>query len=77
MDVKIFSIYDKVASVYGEPFTAPRDEVAVRKFNYFMSNAPMVASDCDLYCLGTYNVDSGIILAYDKPMFILRYEVKE
>lgn len=77
MDVKLFAIYDRVAGTYGEPFCAVREELAVRRFIYVMDNAPMVADDCELYCVGNYNMDNGRISTFEKPCFCCRYQKQE
>lgn len=75
-DFKLYSIYDRVAGSYGELFAAQKDELAARRFQYVLSNSPMVALDCDLYCHGSYDVESGVITSFEKPVFVCRYEVK-
>lgn len=72
----IYCYYDRVAGQYGEPFLALKDELAFRKFNYTMQNAPMVAQDMELYALGTFDSETGEIKLIDKPMFLLKFEVK-
>lgn len=76
MEFLIYSIYDRVSGLYAEPFYATKEELAVRKFDYFMSNSPMVALDCELYLLGSYNSETGYLVSYEKPIFVKRYEVK-
>lgn len=61
MIYEIYTIYDSVAGQYGEPWTAPHKGVALRRFNYLMKNAEMVSSDCKLYKLATYNIETGEI----------------
>lgn len=72
----IFSVYDRVAGSFSEPFVSPKKELAIRKFNYVMQSAPMVASDCDLYHIGYLDCDTGEITPV-KPEFVLRYEVNK
>ncbi|QXP45043.1 nonstructural protein [Microvirus mar15] len=74
----MYAIYDRLAGTYGEPFCAPSGDIAIRRFSYLMANAPMVAADCDLYCVGYYDVLTGVVsLPLDsKPEFVYRYEVK-
>lgn len=73
MSVKIYSIYDRLAGVYSDPFVALRDELAIRRFVYLMHNAEMVAEDCDLYSLGVFDTDNGTVVGADKPLFVYRY----
>lgn len=78
-DLSLYAIYDRLAGVYGEPFVAQRDELAIRRFMYVMQSAPMVAQDCDLYKLGDYDTVSGVIYPCSqdnviRPVFVLRYQ---
>lgn len=75
MNVGIYSFYDKVTHTYGEPFIAVNVESAIRRFNYLMSQSPMVADDMQLYCLGNLNTDTGVISSCVD--FVANYEVKE
>lgn len=74
MILKVYSIYDRVAGSYSELFTALRDELAIRRFGYLMKNSPMVATDCDLFLLGSYDMEKGFIVPCEKPEFVYRYE---
>lgn len=80
MKVRLYSIFDRVSGTYGEPFSALKDELAIRRFDYLMANSPMVASDCDLYFLGSFDTNFGTIdnVNYASlPGFVKRYEVKQ
>lgn len=72
---KLYSIFDRVAGTYGEPFLALKPELAIRRFRYLMDNTPMVASDCDLFCLGSCDLESGVVVGLEKPEFVYRMEV--
>lgn len=72
---KLYAIRDRVAGLYGEPWVSPRDELAVRRFDYIMSNAPMVADDCELYKVGFYDNTSGKIFPIE-PDFVIKYDKK-
>ncbi len=61
MEIKLYAIKDTVAGVFGTPFLASSVGLAVRQFRYMMKNAPMVANDCALYCLGGYEQETGAI----------------
>lgn len=73
MITNIYSVFDRVSGIFGEPFYMLKDELAIRRFNYVMQNSQMVALDCDLYKLGTYDCEHGIINSC-QPVFIKRYE---
>lgn len=77
MDILIFSIYDRVTGVFSEPFLAVNVETAQRRFNYVLSQSPMVKGDCDLYKLGTFNSETADIVPV-KAEFICHFvEVSE
>lgn len=71
--MKLYCIFDRVVGEYGEPFVSPKEALAVRRFNYVMQNAPMVSQDCQLYCLGEYNTESGVIVPNDRPLFVCNF----
>ena len=72
MEFGIYVVYDRVAGSYGEPFVAQKEALAVRRFQYTMANAPMVKDDCELYAIGLYDTELGVIKAYEKPVFVSR-----
>lgn len=74
MKYGIYSIYDRLSSLYSNPEISISDGTAVRKFNYMMSNSHMVSSDCELYKVGEFDSITGVIFAFPKPVFVARYE---
>lgn len=77
MVFNLYSIYDRVAGLYSEPFCAVNVELAIRKFDYLMLNSPMVANDCELYLLGSFTSSAGGIAGVSQPEFIKKFEVKK
>lgn len=75
MKYLIFSIYDRVASQYGDLMLFANVNLAIRKFDYLMKNAPMVSCDCDLYQFGSYDTETGSFIIFDKPEFVRRFSV--
>lgn len=73
MIIGIYSIFDRLAGLYGSPFYQLKKELAVRQFDYVMKNASMVSGDCDLYYLGEYNTETGEIMPVSKPEFIKHF----
>ena len=73
MDILMFTIYDRVTGVYSEPFLAVNVDTAERRFNYVLSQSPMVKGDCDLFKLGSFNTETGEIIPV-KPEFISHYK---
>ena len=73
MSYEMYSIFDKVAGMYSEPFLAVNEATAVRRFQWQMQNSTMVAGDCALYRVGDFDVDTGDILP--GVTFVCNYEV--
>lgn len=73
MIYEMYSIFDKVAGMYSEPFLALNEATAVRRFQWQMQQSTMVAGDCALYKVGAFDVDTGVI----NPCvtFVCNYEV--
>lgn len=57
----LYSIFDKVAGIYSQPFLSQNDATAQRQFNYQMSQAAMVAGDSALYKVGAFDLATGNI----------------
>ena len=74
--IYIYSIYDKKANIFYQPTFASNRAVAQRDFGYTMSRNSMIADDCSLYEIGSFDVESGILTAYEKPLFVQDYAVK-
>lgn len=74
MNMKLFTILDKVTGIYGDIFAAVNVAQAFRKFYYLMKNSPMVQADCSLYELGEYDTSTGSITLCDKPEFLTNYD---
>ena len=73
----IYSIYDSKGHFYSTPFYSRNDDVATRDFSNVVMNEqnPMSRSkgDYSLYCLGTFDGDSGdyVIVADEKPVLVI------
>lgn len=64
MEKKLYSIKDKVADEFSQPFYANNDDVCKRIVsNSFLSSKDVVlhAVDYSIYCLGSFNLVSGAI----------------
>lgn len=70
----VYTIFDRVAGTYAEPFICVNDATAKRKFNFIMSNAKMVSADCDLFKIGEFNAETGSLDAYTTNEFLCRFE---
>lgn len=68
----IYSIFDKVTGNYLAPFYQINDASAERFF-VNVSKAPDnlgVSSDWQLYKLGTFNSETGVVQGLEKPYFL-------
>lgn len=77
MKSKIFSTHDRDAHAFMQPFCAPHAGVAIRGFTDAILK-PVQPSDIsnhpdsfDLYELGEFDADSGIITPLERPQMIL------
>lgn len=60
MIIRLYSIYDKAAGTFGEPFNAVNDDVAKRNFRFTMSRYnDYFVRDMELYCVGDFCIESG------------------
>lgn len=75
MKLTIYSMFDRVSRSHGEPFVAVNDDIAKRRFNFIMSQSPMVAQDMQLFKLGEYDTETGAIVPHVD--FVCNYDVKE
>lgn len=71
MLVRLYSVYDRVAHLYADPFTAVNDATAMRSFTLAVSSPESMLyaapQDFQLWYLGSLDNNSGELLAYDDP----------
>lgn len=71
----IFSVYDKKAAVFSTPFVSHGNATATRDFRSALndpnSQICKFSDDYDLYLVGTWDEDSGSIVAENVPVFIV------
>lgn len=58
MDINLYSIYDKVATVFNKPFSQINDESAKRAFRQSLQANPE-PQDYELYFVGSLDDDTG------------------
>ncbi len=66
MEKKLYSIKDKVAGEFSQPFYCNNDDVAKRiVINSFLSSKDVRLHSCDyfLYSLGSFDISTGDILS--------------
>lgn len=74
----VISVKDRAADVFNRPFFVPHTNVAVRDFtdeiNRVSQDNPLSKhpDDYDLYCLGSFDDNSGAFAAGDAPTLIVR-----
>lgn len=67
METKIYSIKDTVTGNYSSLTTSPIDGVVLRELSNLMKSKDksnelfLNRADKQLYCLGTYDIDTGVI----------------
>ncbi|UPW41574.1 nonstructural protein [Peromfec virus RodF8_53] len=69
MKFSIFSVYDKVTGLYGNPFVALNEAVAKRSYAEYCANS-YSGPDTQLYLLGEFDQVSGVIISCEKPAFV-------
>lgn len=71
----IFSVFDKKAGVYSTPFVSHSLATATRDFgsavNDSSSQISKFASDYELFMVGEWDEDSGLIVSGSSPVFVV------
>lgn len=71
MIIRLYSVYDRVARVYAEPFVSVNDATAARAFNLASSSPDNMLyaapQDYQLWYLGALDNNSGELLSSDVP----------
>lgn len=74
-DVKLYCMFDRKAHMYSVPYAMVNQEVAVRDFLFKCKKADDqdYAQDLELYYVGDYSTEQGLLLTLDKPEFVIGY----
>ncbi len=64
--MKMYSVFDKVSKVFQFPCAVENDEAAIRGFAD-LAGSYKFFSDLELYCVGSFNLETGVITAFDVP----------
>lgn len=76
MELKAFSIRDQKAEVFNTPFFQKTHGEAERAFRELLSDPKSMPSkypdDYDLYFIGTYNDQTGVITPLDTPQHLAK-----
>lgn len=69
MLIRLYSVYDRVACVFGDPFVSVNDSTACRSFGFAQSSPESMLSVCpsdyQLWYIGSMDNISGEILCFD------------
>ena len=72
----LFCIFDRVSGLYGAPLVAVSQPVIIRQFDYLVSTRPVDGGDLELYSIGTFDPETGVVEAFPKPVFVKKAEVQ-
>lgn len=72
MSYNLYCVFDRVTGIYGAPFVEINDGSAERAYLQGVSKQ-MNAADTELYHVGAYDSDTGLIYANEKPRFITSF----
>lgn len=62
MNYNMYSIFDRMAQVFSEPFLAQNNAIAQRRFQYVAKNSPMVSEDLQLFKVGSFDTITADIV---------------
>lgn len=67
--MKLYCVFDKVSKVFQLPCAVENDEAAIRGFSG-LAGSYQFFSDLELYSVGSFNVDTGVITAVEVPSLV-------
>lgn len=71
MFIRLYSVYDRVACVYADPFVSVNDATAARSFTLAQASPDTMLyaspADYQLWYIGSLDNASGELLSYDIP----------
>lgn len=74
MNVKMYSVFDRKVAAFAQPFYAVNDLVAMRCLKGVVSDHRSVIAtnpaDFDLFCVGEFNDDTGLVTAITPPVCV-------
>lgn len=68
----LYCVYDRIADEYSEPKMFINNGCALRWFNELMTKTNFPPDDFELTLIGEMEVNRGLLVAYEKPVFIQR-----
>lgn len=73
--MNVYSIFDSTAAIFGDPIISENDHVARRSFSWSLGNPELpdyVRTDSVLYCLGTFDRETGTFRQDIPPYVVMR-----
>lgn len=74
MILKVFSVFDEKAQVFGQPFFLPHNGIALRSFSDLVQDSQTSINrhpeDFKLYLIGSYDDNSGSLNPVAQPEFL-------
>lgn len=67
--MKLYCAFDKVSKIFEFPCAVENDECAIRSFAG-LSGSYQFFSDLELYCVGSFDKETGIITALPVPSLV-------
>lgn len=67
--MKLYCAFDKVSKIFQFPCAVENDDVAMRSFAG-LAGSYQYFSDLELYCVGSFDVETGIITALPVPSLV-------
>lgn len=79
MTVGLYSYFDRKAHVFGAPFTAINNDVAVRQFAGLIHDAGgrLAILDTELYKVGEFDGDNGVVVPCQVEFICDYYKASE
>lgn len=79
MTVGLYSYFDRKAHVYGAPFMAVNNDVAVRQFAGLIQDAAgrLAIFDTELYKVGEFDGDNGVVVPCQVEFICDYYKASE
>lgn len=67
--MKLYSVFDKVSKVFQFPCAVENDDAAIRGF-VGLAESYKFFPDLELYCVGSFNLETGVITSVDVPSLV-------
>jgi hypothetical protein len=69
----IFTVRDSAVEAYSKPVFAPTRAAGIRSMEHQVNSGDFLNPECfDLFEIGSYDEQTGIITAYDCPVFVIK-----